>query len=198
MNIFQSVFSPLFDNIIVYLVLILSILGIILIFIHRWKENSKSNFDKKNSRQKLISKNEKIRKENLNKNQNGSFNLDLKLQAYERLTIFLSRIDPWRLLTLVNISEKNIKKIENDLLRIIISEFEYNLSQQVYVSDDLWELIESSKNKTLELVLAVKSNLKANANGNDFYNTLEEILKNQTVTPSKITLNYLKKEVRNL
>jgi len=198
MNISQSVFSPLFDNIIVYLVLILSILGIILIFIHRWKENSKSNFDKKNSRQKLISKNEKIRKENLNKNQNGSFNLDLKLQAYERLTIFLSRIDPWRLLTLVNISEKNIKKIENDLLRIIISEFEYNLSQQVYVSDDLWELIESSKNKTLELVLAVKSNLKANANGNDFYNTLEEILKKQTVTPSKITLNYLKKEVRNL
>ena len=149
MNISQSVFSPLFDNIIVYLVLILSILGIILIFIHRWKENSKSNFDKKNSRQKLISKNEKIRKENLNKNQNGSFNLDLKLQAYERLTIFLSRIDPWRLLTLVNISEKNIKKIENDLLRIIISELEYNLSQQVYVSDDLWELIESSKNKTL-------------------------------------------------
>ena len=198
MNISQSVFSPLFDNIIVYLVLILSILGIILIFIHRWKENSKSNFDKKNSRQKLISKNEKIRKENLNKNQNGSFNLDLKLQAYERLTIFLSRIDPWRLLTLVNISEKNIKKIENDLLRIIISEFEYNLSQQVYVSDDLWELIESSKNKTLELVLAVKSNLKANANGNDFYNTLEEILKKQTVTPSKITLNFLKKEVRNL
>tara|TARA_B100000674_G_scaffold254935_1_gene210234 strand:+ start:2984 stop:3580 length:597 start_codon:yes stop_codon:yes gene_type:complete len=198
MNISQSVFSPLFDNIIVYLVLILSILGIILIFIHRWKENSKSNFDKKNSRQKSISKNEKIRQENLNKNQNGSFNLDLKLQAYERLTIFLSRIDPWRLLTLVNISEKNIKKIENDLLRIIISEFEYNLSQQVYVSDDLWELIESSKNKTLELVLAVKSNLKANANGKDFYNTLEEILKNQTITPSKITLNYLKKEVRNL
>ena len=198
MTISQSVFSPLFDNIIVYLVLILSILGIILIFIHRWKENSKSNFDKKNSRQKLIRKNEKIRKENLNKNQNGNFNLDLKLQAYERLTIFLSRIDPWRLLTLVNISEKNIKKIENDLLRIIISEFEYNLSQQVYVSDDLWELIESSKNKTLELVLAVKSNLKANANGNDFYNTLEEILKKQTVTPSKITLNYLKKEVRNL
>ena len=192
MNISQSVFSPLFDNIIVYLVLILSILGIILIFIHRWKENSKSNFDKKNSRQKLISKNEKIRKENLNKNQNGSFNLDLKLQAYERLTIFLSRIDPWRLLTLVNISEKNIKKIENDLLRIIISEFEYNLSQQVYVSDDLWELIESSKNKTLELVLAVKSNLKANANGNDFYNTLEEILKKQTVTPSKITLKLTK------
>ena len=198
MNISQSVFSPLFDNIIVYLVLILSILGIILIFIHRWKENSKNNFDKKNSRQKLIKNEKKIRIENFNKNQNGSFNLDLKLQAYERLTIFLSRIDPWRLLTLVNISEKNIKKIENDLLRIIISEFEYNLSQQVYVSDDLWELIESSKNKTLELVLAVKSNLKANANGNDFYNTLEEVLKKQTVTPSKITLNFLKKEVRNL
>ena len=197
MNFLNSVFSPLFDDIIVYIVLSLSTLGIILIFIHRWKQNSKSNLDYKQNHRINI-KHEKLRSVNLTNQKSESFNLDLRMQAYERLTIFLSRIDPWRLLTLINISEKNIKKIEHTLIQIIISEFEYNLSQQVYVSDDLWELIESSKNKTVDLVLLVNSKLKTNANGNDYYNCLEGILREQNVTPSKITLKYLKKEVRDL
>ena len=44
----------------------------------------------------------------------------------------------------------------------------------------------------------VKVELKKNANGKDFYNQLETILKSQNVTPSKITLDYLKKEVRGI
>ena len=191
------VFSPTFDSIIVYIVLTLSLIGIILLFAHRWKENSEldnvSNNDEKNH---FLIKKGKRNQSGINSQM--SFNVDLKLQAYERLTIFLSRIDPWRLLSLVRISEKNIKVIEDSLLKIIISEFEYNLSQQVYVSDNLWELIETSKNKTIQLILSVKINLKKNANGQDFYNSLENILKNQNVTPSKITLNYLKKEFRSI
>lgn len=191
------VFSPTFDSIIVYIVLTVSLIGIILLFVHRWKENSEldnvSNNDEKNH---FLIKKGKRNQSGINSQMN--FNVDLKLQAYERLTIFLSRIDPWRLLSLVQISEKNIKVIEDSLLKIIISEFEYNLSQQVYVSDNLWELIETSKNKTIQLILSVKINLKKNANGQDFYNSLENVLKNQNVTPSKITLNYLKKEFRSI
>jgi len=174
-----------------------SLIGIILLFVHRWKENSEldnvSNNDEKNH---FLIKKGKRNQSGINSQM--SFNVDLKLQAYERLTIFLSRIDPWRLLSLVQISEKNIKVIEDSLLKIIISEFEYNLSQQVYVSDNLWELIETSKNKTIQLILSVKINLKKNANGQDFYNSLENVLKNQNITPSKITLNYLKKEFRSI
>jgi len=110
----------------------------------------------------------------------------------------LSRIDPWRLLSLVNISEKNIKVVESSLLQIIISEFEYNLSQQVYVSDHLWELIELSKKKTIQLILSVKKGLSKDATGQEFYVHLEGILKTQNITPSKITLDYLKKEVRKI
>jgi len=180
-----------YDNVIVYVVLSLSILGLILIFIHRWKESSEIDYSQKENYQskKILVKN------NSNK---MSFNIDLKLQAYERLTIFLARIDPWRLLSLVKISEKNIKSIEDSLLKIIISEFEYNLSQQVYISDNLWELIETSKNKTIQLILSVKEGLGKNSTGQEFYNRLESILQTQTVTPSKITLDYLKKEVRDI
>ena len=191
------VFSPTFDSIIVYIVLTVSLIGIILLFVHRWKENSElDNFSNNDEKNHFLIKKGKRNQSGINSQMN--FNVDLKLQAYERLTIFLSRIDPWRLLSLVQISEKNIKVIEDSLLKIIISEFEYNLSQQVYVSDNLWELIETSKNKTIQLILSVKINLKKNANGQDFYNSLENVLKNQNVTPSKITLNYLKKEFRSI
>jgi len=191
------VFSPTFDSIIVYIVLTLSVIGVILLFAHRWKENSElddvvKHYEKNNF---LIKKGKRSQSD---VNSQMSFNIDLKLQAYERLTIFLSRIDPWRLLSLVQISEKNIKVIESSLLRIIISEFEYNVSQQVYVSDSLWELIETSKNKTIQLILSVKINLNKNANGQDFYDSLENVLKKQNSTPSKITLNYLKKEFRSI
>ena len=180
-----------YDNIIVYVVLSLSILGLILIFAHRWKQSSQTD----HSQGQYYESNRMFIKNNSNK---SNVNIDLKLQAYERLTIFLSRIDPWRLLSIVKVSEKNIKSIEDSLLKIIISEFEYNLSQQVYVSDNLWELIETSKNKTIQLILSVKEDLEKNATGQEFYNRLQSILQTQSVTPSKITLDYLKKEVRGI
>ena len=180
-----------YDNIIVYVVLSLSILGLILIFAHRWKQSSQTG----HSQGQHYESNRMLIKNNSN---NSNVNIDLKLQAYERLTIFLSRIDPWRLLSIVKVSEKNIKSIEDSLLNIIISEFEYNLSQQVYISDNLWELIETSKNKTIQLILSVKKDLDKNATGQEFYNRLQSILQTQSVTPSKITLDYLKKEVRGI
>ena len=171
-------------------IIVFSVLGLalIIIVIHRFK--NQDAYLEKDAPKKYI--------QDTGKNQKSNFNINLQLQAYERLTIFLSRIDPWRLLSLVNISEKNIKLVESSLLQIIVSEFEYNLSQQVYVSDHLWELIELSKKKTIQLILSVKTGLSKDATGQEFYIHLEEILKTQNITPSKITLDYLKKEVRKI
>ena len=192
---FVCLFLGKYGDNIVYIVLAVFVLALILMFIHRWKESSKMD----TSQEVYYDSNHIItRKKDINRVKKNNLHIDLKLQAYERLTIFLSRIDPWRLLSLVKISEKNIKEIENSLLSIIVSEFEYNLSQQVYISDNLWQLIETSKNRTIELILSVKKGLGKNASGQDFYNRLESILKTQTVTPSKITIDYLKKEVRDI
>jgi hypothetical protein len=120
------------------------------------------------------------------------------MQAYERLAIFLERTDPIRLLSMIDKTEKNIEKIELNILQNILSEFEYNISQQVYVSDILWDLIITSKNKNISLISSVKNSLKKNAHGSDFFNALKLVLENQETTPSKIALSYLKKEVRSI
>ena len=124
--------------------------------------------------------------------------INLKMQAYERLTIFLERTDPWRLLSVIDKTEKNIENIESNILNVLLSEFEYNLSQQVYVSDELWDMIVASKNQTINLISSVKNSLKRNSKGEDFFNSLKLILQNQQLTPAKIALDYLKQEVRSI
>ncbi len=124
--------------------------------------------------------------------------INLKMQAYERLTIFLERTDSFRLLAMIDKNEKNVDKIESNIISTILTEFEYNISQQVYVSDMMWDLILMSKNKNISLISSIKKSLKKNANGFDFFDSFKLVLDNQETTPSKIALDFLKKEVRSI
>ena len=166
-----------------YAVLIICFVSIIFLFIYRLKF------------QKNIEKEKKYFSKKTKKNE---ANINLKMQAFERLTILLERTDPYRLLSLIDKSEKDLNKIELTLLNSLVSEYEYNLSQQVYVSDNLWNLVIISKNKSAAIISSVKSSLSSKSNGTDFFNSMKLVLDNQETTPSKIALNYLKKEARSI
>ena len=62
----------------------------------------------------------------------------------------------------------------------------------------MWDLILMSKNKNISLISSIKKSLKKNANGVDFFNSFKLVLDNQETTPSKIALDFLKKEVRSI
>ncbi|MBH76073.1 MAG: hypothetical protein CMP68_02805 [Flavobacteriales bacterium] len=164
-------------------ILVTFFVSVIFLFIYRLK------FKKKNEKEKKYFS----KKTNVNE-----ANINLKMQAFERLTILLERTDPYRLLSLIDKSETDLNKIELTLLNSLVSEFEYNLSQQVYVSDNLWNLIIISKNKSVAIISSVKSSLSSKSNGVDFFNAMRLVLDNQETTPSKIALSYLKKEARSI
>ena len=178
-----TLFSFFGDNL-SYIILGISLCAIIILFIYRFKNHEEDEVDSINSKDLKF--------------KNKGIDVNLKMQAYERLTIFLERTDPFRLLHSIDQSEKNIEKIEQNILKIVITEFEYNISQQVYVSDTLWNMILLSKNKTINLIHSVKNSLKKNSDGSDFFNALKLVLENNETTPSKITLAFLKKEVRSI
>ena len=76
----------------------------------------------------------------------------LRLQAYERLTLFLERITLSKLLIRVHpISDKS-NDYETLLVATIEQEFEHNLAQQIYVSDDCWKVLVSCKNNTIQSI----------------------------------------------
>ncbi len=122
--------------------------------------------------------------------------LPLRLQAYERITLFLERIDPKKLLLRVKPFSDAVQQYENLLIQNIDNEFEHNIAQQIYVSEDCWNTVTAAKNATAQLIRKTAMNEKV-----DTADKLREMLLNHfmgEVTPSQKALAYVKQEVKEL
>ncbi|WP_026709124.1 DUF7935 family protein [Flavobacterium frigidarium] len=120
----------------------------------------------------------------------------IRLQAYERLTLFLERINPSQLMVRIIPISENKFDYQNYVIAQIEQEYEHNLSQQIYMSEECWSIITSSKNKTIQLIrAAIASETVTNADS-----LREYVLKNsmENVMPSKEALFFLKEEVNKL
>lgn len=94
-------------------------------------------------------------------------NGDLKMQAYERMTLFLERIKPSNL---VNKFDKDLAIHEFIYLleKNITEEFEYNSSQQLYISRNSWENVVASKNNVIQLMRKTYESLSNTVSLQDF------------------------------
>lgn len=119
--------------------------------------------------------------------------LPLKLQAYERLALFLERINPTKLLIRVAPIGDDKIDYQNLLIRHIEQEYEHNLTQQIYITDDAWVMILTAKNTIIQNIRkATKDESIANADV-----LREKILSNllDSESASTVALAYLKSEV---
>lgn len=120
--------------------------------------------------------------------------LPLKLQAYERLALFLERISPAKLL--IRIAPLNDSKIDyqNLLIHHIEQEYEHNLTQQIYVSDDCWTMVITAKNTIIQNIRKTALSTEI-ANADKLRETiLTHLLENESTT--NLALGYLKSEVK--
>lgn len=83
---------------------------------------------------------------------NQKESLPLRLQAYERMVLFLERINPNKLLIRVQPVTDDVDLYLNTLIDNVEQEFEHNLSQQIYMTPQCWQLIVSAKNTTLQFL----------------------------------------------
>ncbi len=94
-------------------------------------------------------------------------NNEVRLQAYERMTLFLERIKPSNLVAQF---DRDLKPEEFLFLleKSITEEFGYNASQQLYISKTTWDNIISAKNDILQLLHKTYDQLSENVNLQDF------------------------------
>lgn len=78
--------------------------------------------------------------------------LPLKLQSYERMVLFLERIAPSNLIPRVNDDSYNVAQLQTVLVLTIREEYSHNMSQQIYMSDDAWEIIKIAKEDLIGLI----------------------------------------------
>ncbi len=122
--------------------------------------------------------------------------LPLRLQAYERMALFLERINPSKLLIRVAPLSTNKEEYQNLIIRHIDQEFEHNLTQQVYISDECWTMIITAKNTIIQNI--------RKATADDSVKTADElrekILSNllQDDVATNVALAFLKSEVSEI
>ena len=126
--------------------------------------------------------------------ENSHFARPLKLQAYERLMLFCERISMQNLLLRIQSSDMSAKDLKSALVLSIQQEFEYNLSQQLYVSDKLWQIVKLAKNQLIEIITHVGSKVPAKAAADEFSQQLILFIESQKHDPIETAKLAIKKE----
>lgn len=123
--------------------------------------------------------------------------LPIRLQAYERLTLLIERLALGNLVNRVKPIGNDKQSYEDLLIRNIEQEFEHNLVQQIYVSNQCWNVIKTAKNSTISKIR--KTNMSDNiSDAHKLRETLLTDLLDQNNSPSEIALQVIKKELKVL
>jgi len=122
--------------------------------------------------------------------------LPIRLQAHERLALFLERISPSKLIQQIQPGSDDKKLYELALVFRVNEEFEHNLTQQIYVSNKCWEMVTTSKNATMMFIkqIAEDENVKT---AQDLQKALIERSAQEEV-PTNIGLAFIRSEVSEL
>lgn len=120
--------------------------------------------------------------------------LPLRLQAFERLILLCERIDLADLVLRLKTPGTSSNALRSALLLAIQQEYEHNLTQQLYVSEELWSILLAAKDKTMDLIAMAAVGLEPGANADDYASQLMNIASQETSLPSQIAKRAIKTE----
>jgi hypothetical protein len=124
--------------------------------------------------------------------------LPLRLQAYERLTLFLERISPGGLVLRVHKSNMSSQILHGELLATIREEYEHNVTQQIYVSDKAWAQVKAAKEETLRIINIAAEQAGANSSGTHLSQKIFETASRLSHLPTQQAIITLREEVRKM
>lgn len=122
----------------------------------------------------------------------------VRLRAYERLCLLLERTQPEHLLMDVDMNGLSVQDLQKHLLRTIRLEFDHNMSQQIYVSDETWAKVMQARNEIAAFVNAMAIQLPKNSTAMDYAKILMTAYNTNGETPHEIALTALKEEARGI
>ena len=141
-------------------------------------EDARRNFELRKQSQKIVS--------------------SVRLQAYERFTLYLERLEPGRMLLRLDLGGINCRQLQQQLLQIVRSEFDHNLSQQIYIGDEVWAGIVFAKEEMLRFVNTCAQQFSAEDDAMPMAKLLVASYTMNGETPTQRALALLKEEVRTI
>jgi hypothetical protein len=122
----------------------------------------------------------------------------LRLQAYERVILFLERISPESLIMRISQTGMTNKQFQTEMLISIRAEFEHNLSQQLYLSNEAWEMVKGARANTVKIINLAADKVSGDGPYHQLSTLMLEIVMETEKTPSTMAIDFLKKEVQKL
>ena len=130
--------------------------------------------------------------------QNSRTVTPIKLQAYERIVLFLERISFESLLVRVSSPDMTANQLHSALLNTIRSEFEHNLSQQIYMSQKAWEVVKNARSSMVKIINTEAEKLPENATAMFLSKQLLEKVMELEQEPTRAAIDYLKGEISRM
>jgi hypothetical protein len=122
--------------------------------------------------------------------------LPIRLQAYERMCLFLERISPNNLIVRMNGSATRAIEFQQILMQEVREEFNHNLSQQVYMSHEAWEQIRGAQQEVITLINQAAVEVAPDATPLELSKKIFEKIIQENRNPTANALKLVKEEIQ--
>jgi len=127
--------------------------------------------------------------------QNSRTVIPIKLQAYERIVLFLERISLESMLVRISSPSMTASQLHSALLTTVRSEFEHNLSQQIYMSPQAWEVVRNARSNMIKIINGEFEKMPETSTGMEFSKRLLESVMQLEKEPTRAAIDYIKGEI---
>ncbi len=124
--------------------------------------------------------------------------LKLQLQAYERLALFAERAGLKNLVSRSNFDDNRAGSLHSSLVEDLKSEYEYNVTQQIYVTPDIWNAVTKLKDQNIFIINQLAATLTHEASGLELSKRILEYSMTEKAELNKIVLDALQFEAKKL
>jgi len=119
----------------------------------------------------------------------------VKLQAFERIILYLERISLSNLVMRIYKHGMSAKELQASMLSAIRSEYEHNMAQQLYISSRTWKMLKSAKEETVKVINSCTEQLSDKASGLELSQFIIELVSQTERTPTDVAIEAVKKEI---
>lgn len=125
--------------------------------------------------------------------------IPIRLQAYERMALFLERISLESLISRLRKPGMSAPDMQLEMISNIRMEFEHNMTQQIYLNQESWDAIKLCKDEMIRLVNTIAGPMPPEAKAEDLTRVLLDfVIKSKDALPTQRAMDTLKAEVISL
>ena len=122
----------------------------------------------------------------------------LKLQAIERLSLYVERCGLNNLVARTEIAGLSASEVHQILVETIKAEYEYNLSQQIYINTEVWNAVTKMKDQNIYVLNHIAANLHPGASAIDLSKLIIEYSMTPNADLNKLVLEALQFEAQKI